>query len=257
MKRQTFGRRAMVLGGVAAASAWAAASGLASGPARPRLMPAQTANSAFDQASRSFGDGAMCVATDAAVEGPYYLDDMLVRSDIRDGKEGAVLDLELRIVDAASCRPEGRPKVDIWHCDALGVYSRFAPRDPGAPRRRGAPALPTGDDQSLRGRQIADRNGFVKFRTVYPGWYGERTTHIHGKIWTGPSRAFTFQMYFPDSLNGEIARRPPYSRRPPSRHSNGNDMVIRWSGGGDGSFLKMSRAGDGFRGTLTVGVPPS
>lgn len=256
MRRRTFARRTMMLGGVAVASAWATR-GLAGEPARSRRRRLAAGNSTLDPVSHSFEDSAMCIPTHAAVEGPYYADGMPERSDIRDGREGALLDLGLRIVDAASCRPGGRPVVDIWHCDALGIYSGFPESDRGGRADPGAEASRTDNGQALRGRQTADGNGFVTFRTIYPGWYGQRTPHIHGKIWTGPSRAFTFQMYFPDSLNSEVALRPPYSRRPPNRYSNRNDMVIGWSGGGNGSFLKMSRAGDGFRGTLTVGVPSS
>lgn len=135
---------------------------------------------------------------------------MLERTDIRDGKEGVLLDLELRIVDAATCRPLGGPMVEIWHCDALGVYSRFTKVDPSA-TSPGRTVPPTDAEQWLRGRQRASANGFVKFRTVYPGWYRDRTTHVHGKVWTTPERAFTFQMYFPDSLTREVGLRPPYS----------------------------------------------
>ena len=83
MKRETLNRRSLLLGGAAALSAMAATRG-------PGVL-AET--------------GEVCIATDAAVEGPYYAAAMPVRADIREGKEGALLDLELRIVDAATCRP--------------------------------------------------------------------------------------------------------------------------------------------------------
>lgn len=199
----------------------------------------------------------MCVATDAAIEGPYYAAAMPVRADIREGKEGVRLDLELRIVDAATCRPIGGPMVDVWHCDAGGLYSRFTAVDPAAFPMRGARVAQTDEEDWLRGRQQAGLDGFVRFRTIYPGRYSSRTPHIHGKVWTRPDRAFTFQTYFPDSLNREIALRAPYSRRPPSPTTNAKDIVVAMWDGGKGSSLNMSRAGDGFRGTLTVAIPPS
>jgi hypothetical protein len=42
----------------------------------------------------------MCVLTPEAVEGPFYFDPKLVRSDITEGKRGAPLLLTLQIVEA-------------------------------------------------------------------------------------------------------------------------------------------------------------
>ena len=234
MKPSVSGRRRLLLA-AAAAGGLVAARGLAREPVRLQ-----------GPVGRGFEDSDMCVATDAAVEGPYYVNEPPMRADIRGDRTGVLLDLELRIVDAATCGPANRPTVDIWHCDALGRYSGFPVPDPRDPS--------TAAERWLRGRQRADRNGFVRFRTIYPGWYAPRPPHIHGKVWTGRDRSFTFQMYFPEALNREVGLRAPYSRRPPSPYSNASDIVIRMSGAA-GSFLKMSRHGGGFRAALTVGIP--
>src|SRR4051812_16706716 len=57
--------------------------------------------------------------------GPYYVPDELVRSDIREGKLGIPLDLRLHVLDIGTCRPIAGAAVDLWHCDADGVYSGF------------------------------------------------------------------------------------------------------------------------------------
>lgn len=78
-----------------------------------------------------------CAVRPALTEGPYFVDDQLNRSDIRiepsDGsmKEGAPLRLVFRVSDvsANACVPLVGAQVDIWHCDAQGVYSGVS--DPG------------------------------------------------------------------------------------------------------------------------------
>jgi protocatechuate 3,4-dioxygenase beta subunit len=34
----------------------------------------------------------------------------------------------------------------------------------------------------LRGYQISDTQGVVRFTTIYPGWYRGRAVHIHFKV---------------------------------------------------------------------------
>ncbi len=243
-------RRSLVLGGMAAATLAGSRALALTGLQRMWL---QTDNSGKSFTSHSFEDGDMCVATAATTQGPYYADGALERPDMREDREGAPLDLELKVVDAGSCRLlSGRPVVELWHCDARGYYSRYR-YDPMEWPTRTAPAQ-TDNETWLRGRQRAGAGGLVRFRTIYPGWYASRAHHIHGKVWTSPGKAFTFQLYFPEELNREVTLRPPYSQRSPNPYPNVKDYVIGRSGA-DGSFLKMSRVGDGFRGALTIGVP--
>src|SRR5437762_7567374 len=78
-----------------------------------------------------------CVATPTQTEGPYFVDERLNRSDIRsdpsDGtvKDGVPLRLVLQVsqVTGGACSPLVGAQVDLWQCDALGVYSDV--RDPG------------------------------------------------------------------------------------------------------------------------------
>ena len=60
------------------------------------------------------------------IEGPYWLDLNLVRPDIREDRKGVTLQLALNVVDIATGKPIRDASVDIWHCDADGVYSGFA-----------------------------------------------------------------------------------------------------------------------------------
>jgi len=73
-------------------------------------------------------------------EGPYYVDDETLRRNITEGKPGVPLELAVMLVDAKSCRPLGNAALDIWHCDAGGVYSGFTAMSPdGGPGGPGGP----------------------------------------------------------------------------------------------------------------------
>lgn len=69
--------------------------------------------------------------TPQATEGPYFVDEMLNRSDIRvdptDGsiQQGIPLTVVLYVYDVneGTCIPIGGALVDIWHANASGAYS--------------------------------------------------------------------------------------------------------------------------------------
>ncbi|MBC8092077.1 MAG: hypothetical protein H7Y15_09105 [Pseudonocardia sp.] len=65
-----------------------------------------------------------CVATTGAIEGPYWFDVDSIRTDLREDRPGARLDLALRVRDA-SCAVLANSVVEIWQCDAGGKYSGF------------------------------------------------------------------------------------------------------------------------------------
>src|SRR5438067_2308343 len=120
-------------------------------------------------ASGTTASTAACVLTPEVTEGPYYLDLDKVRSDITEGKEGAPLDLKLTVVDATGCTPIKDAAVDVWHCDAGGVYSGFSQASAGG--GPGGGQSKTDDQTFLRGTQVSDANGLAEFQTIYPGWY--------------------------------------------------------------------------------------
>ena len=92
---------------------------------------------------RQTASSAACVLTPEVTEGPYYLDLNKVRSDITEGKDGAPLDLKITVVDATGCTPIKDAAVDVWHCDAGGVYSGFSQASAGGPGGRAASRRPT------------------------------------------------------------------------------------------------------------------
>ena len=64
-----------------------------------------------------------CVLTPEAGEGPFYLDPKLIRGDITSGQPGAPLQLAMQVVRAGDCATLANARVDVWHADAVGLYS--------------------------------------------------------------------------------------------------------------------------------------
>jgi protocatechuate 3,4-dioxygenase beta subunit len=179
-----------------------------------------------------------CVLTPEQTDGPYYIAGEKYRRNITEGRPGVPLFLRLRVVDASTCKPIAGAAVDIWHADALGVYSGFG----AAAKSR----------TFMRGIQRTDENGLARFRTVYPGWYRGRTVHIHVKVHVNGNVVHTGQLYFPDSLTDRVFRRKPYSRRPRRTTRNATDFVF--AQGGRRSMLGLRKAGSGYVGAITMGV---
>lgn len=174
-----------------------------------------------------------CVLTPEQTEGPFYIEDSLVRSDVTEGKAGAPLELRLTVQDAASCDPIRAATVEIWHCDALGEYS-------------------AGGESFLRGAQRSGGDGRVGFRTIYPGWYQGRTPHIHVKVHAGGQVVHTGQLYFDEAVTDRVYARTPYSSRGDRTTTNAQDGI--YGDGGDRSTLALARDGQGYIGRLKLGV---
>jgi protocatechuate 3,4-dioxygenase beta subunit len=181
-----------------------------------------------------------CVLAPEQTEGPFYLDDHVVRRNIREGKPGMPLTLRLTVVDVSTCRPIKGAAVNVWHCDAGGTYSGV----PGAERAR-----------FLRGIQMTDAKGLALFKTIYPGWYSGRTVHVHVTVHVRGNVVHTGQLYFADSVTDVVYRRSPYSRRRSGRTRNAADFVYR--NGGRRSTLRLKRSGTGYVGSIVLGVQRS
>ncbi len=116
--------------------------------------------------------------------------------------------------DAGSCEPIENAVVDIWHCDAGGLYSGFESASTGGggggpPGGGGGPGGgPTDEETYLRGAQATNEDGIVQFRTVYPGWYRGRTVHIHAKVHIDRQTVLTSQLFFADDFTERV-----YARR--------------------------------------------
>jgi protocatechuate 3,4-dioxygenase beta subunit len=169
-------------------------------------------------------DAGVCSITPEVTEGPFYFDLELERQDITEGRKGVPLVVRLQAVDA-QCRPLARARVDIWHCDAKGIYSGYPGQGDGG-------NIDTSGQKFLRGIQHTDERGIVMFRTIYPGWYSGRTTHIHFKVFPDDKSVMTGQMFFPDGLSEHLFTSvAPYNHRPHRRDVfNRDDGIARRAG---------------------------
>lgn len=177
-----------------------------------------------------------CTLTPELTEGPFYLDLDLVRRDITEGRPGTPLELAITVVDADSCQPISDAAVDVWHCDAAGVYS----------------GVERGSGTFLRGVQLTKADGEATFRTIYPGWYPGRAVHIHLKVHVGVSEAYTGQLFFDDAVTRAVYERSPYNERPGPDVRNEADGIFTES---RGATVVSVEPGKRFRGAVTLGVP--
>jgi protocatechuate 3,4-dioxygenase beta subunit len=193
-----------------------------------------------------------CVATPTQTEGPYFVDERLNRADIRSDpmsgivKEGVPLKLRLfaHAIAAGACTPLAGAIIDVWHCDAAGVYSDV--------NDAGSNAV---GQKFLRGYQVTGNDGGVEFLTIYPGWYQGRTAHIHFKIRGQPADArryaFTSQLYFDEAISDRVYGRAPYAKGAP-RTRNDADFIYR--GGGKQLTLALMPDGSGYAARFDVGL---
>ena len=180
-----------------------------------------------------------CVLTPEQTEGPYYVPGAPVRRDVTEGKPGVALTLRLSVISVTSCKPIKGASVEVWHCDAGGVYSGVAQQS-------------TQSEDFLRGVQRTDAKGLAVFRTIYPGWYQGRTVHVHTKVHAGGNVVHTGQLYFADATTDAVYTRAPYSSRPSRDPRNAGDSIYR--NGGKRSTLTLAKAGTGYTGTIAMGV---
>ena len=177
-----------------------------------------------------------CVLMPELTEGPYYLDLDLVRSDIGEGRPGLPLDLRVSVVDAEACEPVEGAAVDLWHCDAEGVYS-------GVEGAEG--------ETFCRGVQMTDADGVVAFRTVFPGWYTGRAVHIHVKV-AASDQTHTGQLFFAPAVTSAVYSEEPYAERGEPDVPNESDGIYAESGGV--TVVAVTVDGESSSGAVTLGV---
>jgi protocatechuate 3,4-dioxygenase beta subunit len=205
-------------------------------------------------AGQNVGSSATCVAKPELTQGPYFVDEKLNRSDIRSDastgavKDGSLLALTFNVsrIQSSSCTPLPGAQVDVWHCDALGVYSDA--RDP---------SFNTAGQNWLRGYQVTDASGAATFKTILPGWYPGRASHIHFKIRgtgaSGQSFDFTSQLFFTEEFLSSAYAQAPYDSKPDSgRLLNARDGIYRQ--GGSELLVTPSGSSSGYAAALNIGL---
>ena len=186
-------------------------------------------------------DGAACLLQREVTEGPYYLDLDLIRRNIRGGRPGTPLTLNFAVLDASTCKPIPGALVEIWHCDAGGVYS----------------GVQGNSGNFLRGGQRANSKGHVRFETIVPGWYSGRTPHIHMKVFTGGNEIHTGQVFFQAKTLRQVYAQGTYKSRGQADMSNSSDMIAQQAGSRAIIALRRKDSASiakGLKGTMAIGV---
>jgi protocatechuate 3,4-dioxygenase beta subunit len=238
-----------LLGGAAVAACAPAA--LAS-PSPSTASSSAPANATVSPGASQIVATPACIVVPELTQGPYFVDEKLNRTDIRadasgaSAKAGAQLDLTFNVarVSGSACTALGGATVDVWHCDALGVYSDAS--DPG---------FDTKGQKWLRGYQTTDASGVAKFTTIYPGWYQGRAVHIHFKIRypSGSQTAdFTSQLFFDETVNDRVFAAAPYSQKGSGRLRNTGDQIYQQSAGK--TLLSVTPNGGGYAGSFSIGL---
>jgi protocatechuate 3,4-dioxygenase beta subunit len=161
------------------------------------------------------------------------VDEQLYRSDVRTDPTTGVaqggLPLRLaicvsRLDGAGTPSPLTGAWVDIWHAGNAGSYSDA----------NGAGNPNTIGQKFLRGYQITDSHGMVRFTTIYPGWYIGRATHIHirTRTWNGSTVVtnFTTQCFFNETVNAAIYARVASYAHSGTRTLNSTDGIYTSAG---------------------------
>ncbi|MCW3096233.1 MAG: hypothetical protein JWL77_1851 [Chthonomonadaceae bacterium] len=162
--------------------------------------------------------------------GPYFTDDsasgfnrsnILSNLDGTNTQTGIPLVLSIYVYDTENGNAAlSGCQVDIWHCNAAGLYSNESVEN-------------TLGQTWLRGYQVTDTGGLVKFTTIFPGWYQGRTTHIHLRVRSKYSQASstsdgtnTTQLFFPQATVDYLANNvAPYKSEGVNSTTNANDHV--------------------------------
>ncbi|AIJ22267.1 catechol 1,2-dioxygenase [Amycolatopsis methanolica] len=138
------------------------------------------------------------------IEGPYYVPGAPEQGSrgsvpMREGEGGTPLVWTGRVTSVDGT-PLKDAKVELWHADADGLYSQFAPGIP---------------EWNLRGTFSVEEDGSFEIHTVRPapyqiptdgacgkliaaaGWHAWRPAHLHVKVSAPGHELLTAQLYFP------------------------------------------------------------
>jgi protocatechuate 3,4-dioxygenase beta subunit len=235
------------------------------------------------------GETSACKLTARQEVGPYYIPGELFRSDIAEHKPGVPMVLKIVLLDARTCKPLMDAAVDVWHCDAAGVYSGFSPQGPPGPNpdpplgsspdgfdpgfaEDGPPPGPPPNHAPvnhltfLRGIQRTGANGAVRFRTIFPGVYMGRTNHIHykvrvgghaaGKTYDGGHTSYIGQIFFPEEVTAGLMLHDPYRSHQIHRTTQAEDHVFTEQQGGL-SIARLQTAATGLLAEHVATIDPS
>jgi protocatechuate 3,4-dioxygenase beta subunit len=250
-QQKSSGRRKFIMGigalGIGGLAAW-----FMRRPILKRFIFTGNFNPELLTSSPTIDDG-ICVMTSSQQEGPFYYPSP-ERANVTEDRMGKPFQLRLQVLRYPECTPIENALVDIWHCDADGVYSGYpeeVSRDvwetfvlgvtKGTFENGQLHVDPVNDSRFLRGMQRTNSEGWVTFDTIVPGWYEGRVPHIHTKIMVTPEEQLTTQFYFREDVLNEIYTSiAPYNKHGVCPMSYENDIVLS-EGNAEGLLLEIDK----------------
>ena len=203
-----------------------------------------TCNTIADETSGPYPDTKGMISSST-----YY------RSDITEDRTGTPLTLIFTVIDVGSgCAAVAGANVEIWHCDKDGIYSEYAN------------SMNAGSTSTtyLRGVQTTNSTGQVTFKTIYPGWYNPRATHVHVEVFSGTTLKKTTQIGFPDATNTAVYGQTSLYTKGQNTSTDDTDQVFGGTatatGNGDGGghvYQIASITGDntnGYVASIVIGL---
>ncbi|RYP77310.1 hypothetical protein DL770_007077 [Monosporascus sp. CRB-9-2] len=208
-----------------------------------------------------------CLLTPEVTQGPYYVGGEYIRRNIIDEQEGVDIVLDYQVIDVDTCDPIPNVYVEIWHCNATGVYS-------------GVVADGNGDSSDetninntfLRGIQKTNEDGVAQFESIFPGHYTGRATHIHVMVHTNVTRycngtlgndvsaSHVGQAFFDQALISEVTLQAPYNTNEQELMLNADDSILAEEAATDGVDPSMeytllgNSVSDGLFAWLAFGI---
>lgn len=184
-------------------------------------------------ASTLFSSNASCILTPDVTQGPYYVGGEYIRQDIVETQEGIATTIDYQVIDVDTCEPVPNVYLEMWHCNATGVYSGVVANGNGD----------TSDTANinktfLRGIQETDDDGVAVFDTIFPGHYLSRATHIHilihtnvtvyenGTLGNDVSASHVGQAFFDQDLIYAADEVSPYSDNTQAITTNADDSIL-------------------------------
>ncbi|KAI9930669.1 hypothetical protein ASPWEDRAFT_106723 [Aspergillus wentii DTO 134E9] len=213
-----------------------------------------------------FSKNPVCLLSPEGEIGPFWVKGELIRSDIGDGQAGIPIIMDGQFIDINTCEPIQDLYWDVWNCNATGVYSGVQSSMNG-----------NGNDASnldktfLRGIQKTDSDGVAQFKTVFPGHYDGRATHVHvvahmnatlmsNNTLTGGYIPHIGQLFFDQDLISQVEATYPYNTSTVDITKNADDHVVQDETEDSNSdpFFKYAYLGDsiedGLFAWVTMGV---
>jgi protocatechuate 3,4-dioxygenase beta subunit len=190
-----------------------------------------------------------------------------VREDLVEDQPGVSLILDYQVIDIESCEPVPNVYLEMWHCNATGVYGGIVASGNGD-----STDTSNIDNTWLRGIQPTNEDGVAQFQSIFPGHYVGRTTHIHVMAHTNATlqanktlglenyASHVGQVFFDQDLISAVESVAPYSTNQQALTTNEEDGIMAQEAATEGvdPIMEYTLLGDsvedGIFGWIAFGI---